>query len=141
MMVIERNCDYSQLREKLCGKKVLICRCGTCASLCNGIGSEASADTLSQKLQSDGITVTGIMSTSAACIMKKVRKLSGNIENNDADIILALTCNVGAENIRKIMGTDVINPIDTLGPGYLDEEGKPHLSDGSEPSDMSSPFC
>ncbi len=141
MMVIERNCGYSQLAENLSGKKVLICRCGTCASLCNGIGSEASADALSQKLQSDGITVTGIISTSAACIMKKVRKLSESTENNGADVILALTCNVGAENIRKIMQTNVINPIYTLGPGYLDEEGKPHLSDGSEPSDMSSPFC
>lgn len=140
MMLMERCCDYPELLESLRGRSVLIWSCSICASLCNGIGSKASAESLSDRLTSDGIDVKGIIMTGAACIMSKVRSTSDDSGIDGSDVILALSCNMGADNISRVTGKDVMNPIITIGYGYLDDDGIPRLPDGSTLSSKSSPF-
>ena len=48
-----------------------------------------------------------------------------------ADVILALTCDVGSELASEVFGLEAVNPVDTVGPGYLDRNGVPVLRDGS----------
>ena len=137
MMLMERSCDYPELRDSLKGRSVVIWACSTCASLCNGIGSKQSVQSLSERLRSDGVDVKETVSTGATCLMNRVRTMD---DVPDADVILALTCDMGAANIGRATGSVVMNPIVTIGRGYLDDDGVPRHPDGSLLSPKSSPF-
>lgn len=137
MMLMERSCDYPELRDSLKGRSVVIWACSTCASLCNGIGSKQSVQSLSERLRSDGVDVKDTVSTGATCLMNRVRTMD---DVPDADVILALTCDMGAANIGRATGRVVMNPIVTIGRGYLDDDGVPHHPDGSLLSPKSPPF-
>ena len=130
MMIMRRSVDYAGLLGQLRGKKVAIWTCDTCARLCNGIGGKASATALMERLVSDGIDVTGVLSTSASCIMSKVSSKYDSEIIDGCDIILALTYDVGSMCAEIAFDKDSINPIETLGPGYLDDNMMPILGDG-----------
>ena len=125
------------------GKKVAIWTCNTCARLCNDIGGTESSERLAEKLRNDGITITCVVSTSAACLEGKVISKKDEILSGDPDIILSMTCCAGDANAKKVFGKDTINPIITHGFGILAEDGTPILMDGTPVdslSDRSSPF-
>ena len=125
------------------GKRVAIWTCNTCARLCNNIGGTESSERLAEKLRSDGVEVTSVVSTSAACLEKKVIDKKAEILSGDPDIILSMTCCAGDANAKKVFGKDTINPIITHGFGILTEDGTPVLMDGTPVdslSDRSSPF-
>lgn len=130
MMVMERRCGYGDILAAAKGKRVLIWTCNTCARLCNNLGGDASASELASRLKADGVDVIGVLSTSASCLKSKVRSKS---ESLDAvpELIISMTCDIGARCVRDVFGTSVFEPFETLGPGYLDEGGVPRLSDGN----------
>ncbi len=143
MLIVSRSVDYSELLDMLRGKKVAIWTCNTCARLCNNIGGTESSERLAEKLMKDGIEVTGVVSTSAACLEKKVIDKKSEILTGSPDIILSMTCCAGDANAKKVFGKDTINPIITHGFGILAEDGTPILMDGTPVdslSDRSSPF-
>ena len=139
MMIMERAADLPELEDSLKGRKVFIWTCNTCARLCNGMGGEDSAGRLAEELRGKGIDVVGIGSTSASCLKAKVAA-KGCPEISSCDVILSLTCDIGSACARSVFSKDVINPFRTLGTGYLDEDGTPHLKDDSPITEMSEPY-
>ena len=131
MMIMRRSMDYPELLGQLRSRKVAIWTCDTCARLCNGLGGKASAIALMDRLKADGIDVTGVASTSASCIMSKVVPKMDSDTIFDVDVILCLTCDVGRDCVEAASLKDCLNPVVTLGPGYLDENMVPILADGS----------
>ena len=134
---------YPKLLDTVRGKRVAIWTCNTCARLCNNIGGTESSERLAEKLRSDGIEVTGVVSTSAACLEKKVIDKKDEILAGDPDIILSMTCCAGDANAKRVFGMDTINPIVTHGFGILTEDGRPIMMDGTPVdslTDRSSPF-
>ena len=138
MLIVSRNVDYPELLDMLRGKKVAIWTCNTCARLCNNIGGTESSEKLAEKLRSDGVEVTSVVSTSAACLEKKVIDKKAEILAGNPDIILSMTCCAGDANAKKVFGKDTINPIITHGFGILTEDGTPVLMDGTPVSILSS---
>ena len=135
--------DYPDLLDALKGKRVAVWTCNTCARLCNNIGGTESSERLAERLRGDGIQVIGVVSTSAACLEKKVIDKKTEILAGSPDIILSMTCCAGDANAKKVFGKDTVNPITTHGFGILAEDGTPILMDGtpvSSLSDRSSPF-
>lgn len=131
MMIMRRSVDYAELLGQLRGKKVAVWTCDTCARLCNGIGGKTSATALADRLVVDGVEVTGVLSTSASCLLPKVSSKYDPDVLDGCDVILSLTCDVGALCAELAFDRPSINPLDTLGPGYLDDNLVPILSDGS----------
>ena len=146
MLIISRSMDYSDLLDRLSGKKVAIWTCNTCARLCNSIGGTESSERLASKLREDGVEVTKVVSTSAACLGKKVAEKKDEVLSGNPDIILCMTCDAGAQNAGEFFGKEIINPIVTHGYGLLSDENIPILMDNgrkvpvSELSQRSSPF-
>ena len=142
-MIVSRDSDYSELLDRLRGKKVAIWTCNTCARLCNNIGGTESSEKLAEKLAADGVEITGVVSTSAACLEKKVIDKKEEILSGRPEVILSMTCCAGDSNARKVFGIGTINPIVTHGFGILTEDGIPMLMDGTPVdslSERSSPF-
>ncbi len=131
MMIMRRSVEYPELAEKLRPYKVCIWTCDTCARLCNGLGGKASATALMDRLRADGVHVTGVLSTSAGCIMSKLVDKCESKELEECDLILTLTCDVGSDCAGIVFMKECYNPVETLGPGYLDENRVPILGDGS----------
>ena len=104
MLIVSRNVDYSGLLDMLKGKKVAIWTCNTCARLCNNIGGTESSARLAEKLRDDGVEVTKVVSTSAACLEKKVIDKKNEILSGDPDIILSMTCCAGIPTRRRCSG-------------------------------------
>lgn len=143
MLIMSRSVDYPELLGVLKGKRVAIWTCNTCARLCNNIGGTESCERLAKKLSEDGVKVTKVVSTSAACLEDKVIGKKDEILFDDPDIILSMTCCAGDSNAKKVFGIETINPIITHGFGILTEDGTPVLMDGTPVtslSDRSSPF-
>ena len=146
MLIMSRSMDYPELLGMLKGKRVAIWTCNTCARLCNNIGGTDSCERLAEKLSKDGVKVTKVVSTSAACLEDKVIGKKDEILSDDPDIILSMTCSAGADNASRVFGKDIVNPITTFGYGILKEDGTPVLmKDGNmtpvgELSQLSSPF-
>lgn len=130
MMILRRGMDYPELRDSLRGKRVAIWTCGTCARLCNGIGGRDSAERLASKLRSDGVQAVCSIAVSASCMMEKVAERADDPVLGMCDVVVALACDVGSECARACTGKEVLNPLETLGPGYLDGNRIPILSDG-----------
>ena len=143
MLIVSRTVDYSELLDMLRGKKVAIWTCNTCARLCNNIGGTESSERLAEELRKDGVEVTGVVSTSAACRENNVVDKKAEILAGNPDVILSMTCCAGDANAKKVFGRDTINPIVTHGFGILTDDGTPVLMDGTSVdslSDRSSPF-
>ena len=143
MLIVSRSMDYRELLDKLRGKRVAIWTCNTCARLCNNIGGTESSERLAERLRDDGVEVLGVVSTSAACLEKKVIDKKSEILSGDPDVILSMTCCAGDANAEKAFGKETINPIVTHGFGILTENGTPVLMDGTPVgslTDRSSPF-
>ena len=130
-MIVRRGTDYPGLRDSLRGKRVAVFTCNTCARLCNNVGGKDSAERLASQLRKDGIDALRVISVPAACIMAKVREVSDDPVAERCDVLLTLTCEVGEMCAGACFGKDTVNPLETLGTGYLDDNGVPTLSDGS----------
>jgi len=129
MMIMARDRSYAELRSAIEGKRAAIWTCGTCARSCWEFGGIESADRLAAALRKDGIDVTDVRSVSAGCI---VPKLIGNAGfGNGSDVIVSLTCSIGAECAERVFGKPVINPAVTYGSGFLDSEGPVTVSGGT----------
>lgn len=131
MIMMVRDRDYPALIKDLRGKRVAIWTCNTCARLSKGLGGLESAERLAESLRKDGIDVVGIGAVSASCVEKKlIEKSEGGFTEN-ADVILSLTCNVGSFLAGKVFDIPVINPVITLGPGYIGAGNELFLVDGN----------
>ncbi|MDN5357868.1 MAG: hypothetical protein AB7D42_02525 [Candidatus Methanomethylophilaceae archaeon] len=131
MIIAGRNRDYKELSESLSRKRVLVLACNTCVKLCGGLGGADAAERLSDKLSKDGIDVTGTMVVSASCIGSRVREKFDPEMLASFDVILSLTCPLGASCVAAVSGKDICNPVETIGIGYLDEDGTPIVVSGS----------
>lgn len=131
MIIAGRNRDYRELSESLRNKKILLLTCNTCVRLCGELGGKKSADKLSDKLSEDGFDVIDVIDVSAACIASTVLKKLTTDKMDDSDVILSLTCPLGAACVASISGMDVFNPLEMIGVGYLDEDGVPIVVSGS----------
>ena len=140
MMIMRRSMEYPQLRDALRGKRVAIWTCNTCARLCNGIGGKDSAERLAAKLRKDGIDVLRVISVPASCIMDRVCEASEDRVAEMCDVIVTLVCEVGSNCASMCFDKEIVNPIDTLGYGYLDENRMPVLADGRVVMMGCSPF-
>lgn len=121
MMVMESRMDYDGILRSLAGRRVLIWTCNTCARLC-GVGGTDVAEALADRLRSDGIDIVGVVSVSASCITDKVL---GRMPERDYDDILCLSCSVSAHILGIHTDADIVEPLCTLGPGYLSSDGVP----------------
>ncbi len=119
MQIMARSYGYPELLEQLRGKKVYMWTCNTCARIC-GVGGDANARSLGERLAADGIDIVGYGSTGASCIASNIRKCQ-TPEIEDCGIVLSLTCGIGAELCGRISGKEVLNPVSTLGTGYRDD--------------------
>ncbi len=134
MQIMARSYGYPELLEQLRGKKVYMWTCNTCARIC-GVGGDANARSLGERLAADGIDIVGYGSTGASCIASNIRKCQ-TPEIEDCGIVLSLTCGIGAELCGRISGKEVLNPVCTLGAGYRDDGKVCRLmrTDGSDPA-------
>ena len=121
VLMIARDRPYSELRDSLKGKKVAIWTCNTCARLCFDIGGSESAERLASALRNDGVEVLGVLHTAASCLEKKVREKYDEVIIGQADVVLSMTCNIGALCAERAFGKDVMNPVATLGVGFVGE--------------------
>jgi hypothetical protein len=131
VIISGRNRDYRELSESLSKKKVLVLTCNTCVRICGGIGGAEAGKRLSDKLSEDGIDVTGTICVSASCIGSRVREKFDTGMLARSDVILSLTCPLGASCVAAASGKDVCNPIEMIGIGYIDEDGVPIVVSGS----------
>ena len=125
MQVMARDRDYGDLVGDLRGRSVLVWTCDTCARFC-GIGGRDRAEDIASRLSSDGIAVSGVVRSSACCFMRKAREMAASVEGYD--MVLALCCDMGARNASEATGREVLNPVVTFGPGYLDDGGAPRIA-------------
>ena len=95
MLIMSRSMDYPELLGMLRGKRVAIWTCNTCARLCNNIGGTESCERLAEKLAEDGVTVTKVVSTSAACLEDKVLGKRDEVLFDDPEAVLSMTCSAG----------------------------------------------
>ncbi|MCQ2086232.1 MAG: hypothetical protein MJY54_02270 [archaeon] len=131
MLIVARDRSYPELLSSVDGKRIHIWTCNTCARLCGKIGGKDSANILMNKLKANGIDVIGVSYVSASCIMPIVESKRNEIPNEEITI-LALTCNIGAKCVKDAFNKKVLNPIKTLGPGYIDSSGKAILFNSAE---------
>jgi hypothetical protein len=120
--MVARDRPYSELKNNLVGKKVVIWTCNTCARLCYGVGGKESAERLEAALREDGIDVLGVFDTSASCLEGKVRSRYDEEVFGKADVVLSLTCNIGALCAKRVFGKEILNPLATVGAGFADSE-------------------
>lgn len=119
MMVRDRT--YRELMESLVGKRVAVWTCNTCARFADVGGADAAAR-LADALRADGIDAYPAGSTSASCFEGKV---AAKLDlSKDPDVIVSLTCDMGALCAGKVSSKEVVNPILTLGPGFITSEGR-----------------
>ena len=128
MQLMARDRDLPQLVEELRGKRVMIWTCNTCARLCN-VGGSSNAQRLATALRSEGIEVTSVASAKASCIAPSVRE-NGGKQSESCDTVLVLACDSACEVAGRVFGKPCVNPVVTIGTGYLTEEGEP-VSAGS----------
>ena len=126
MTVMARDREYPQLLEDVRGRRVLVWTCNTCARLCN-VGGREAGDRLAERLAADGVDVAGCVCSSAACFMSKADRMASEAPG-DYDLVLVLTCDMGARNAAEATGREVLNPVVTFGTGYLDREGRNRLA-------------
>lgn len=120
--MVARDRPYSELKDELVGKKVVIWTCNTCARLCNNIGGNDAAERLAAALEKDGVEILGILSTSASCLEGKVRAKEDKGMMEKADVVLSMTCNIGALCAERVFGKEVLNPLVTVGAGFVGED-------------------
>ena len=125
--MVVRDRTYSELKDSLIGKKVIIWTCGTCVKLCYEIGGNESAQRLASALKNDGVDVIAVLETNAACLEGKVRTKYDPELMKKADVILSLTCNIGALCAKRVFGMQILNPVATLGAGFADEKRRKYV--------------
>ncbi len=125
MQLMLRDREFPELAEQLRGKKVFVWTCNTCARLCD-VGGSANAQRLAASLRSEGVEVTGVGSAKAACVMSSVIDATCSASQS-CDVVLALTCDVGSRVAGEAFRRPCLNPIVTLGTGFLDASRTPVL--------------
>lgn len=127
MLMMARDRDYQALLAAVRGRRVLVWTCNTCVRLCGGIGGRDAAERLAAQLRADGVEVVGVGAVSASCLAGKVREGLAPLPAGACDVVLALTCDVGALTAGRLADRPVLNPLVTFGAGYLREDGIPVL--------------
>lgn len=130
MQLMLRDRDLAQLVSDLRGKKVMIWTCNTCARLCD-VGGSSNAQRLATALRSEGIEVTSVASAKASCIATSVRD-NGGKQSESCDIVLVLACDAARIVAERTFSKPCVNPVTTIGPGYLSEDGVPVSVGGPE---------
>ncbi len=125
MQLMLRDREFGELAEALRGKRVMIWTCNTCARLCD-VGGSANAQRLAAALRSEGVEVTGVASAKASCIMSSVEDCKGPASDS-CDVVLALTCDIGSRVAGEAFCRPCLNPVVTLGTGFLDSDRVPVL--------------
>ena len=128
MQLMARDRGLAELVSELRGKRVMIWTCNTCARLCN-VGGSSNAQRLATALRSEGIEVSSVASAKASCIASSVRDNGGKL-SDACDTVLVLACDSACELAGKVFGKPCVNPVVTIGTGYLAEDGEP-VSAGS----------
>ena len=128
MQLMLRDRDLAQLVSDLRGKKVMIWTCNTCARLCD-VGGSSNAQRLATALRSEGIEVTSVASAKASCIATSVRD-NGGKQSEACDIVLVLACDTARIVAGEVFARPCLNPVVTVGPGYISESGTPVSSEG-----------
>jgi len=59
MIILEKDMRPSEILDKVCGRKVSVWTCNTCARLCNGMGGDEAAERLCAYLRDNGVPVPG----------------------------------------------------------------------------------
>jgi len=124
MLIVAKDRSYDDLLKDVAGKKVHIWTCNTCARLCYGLGGKDSAERLALRLEQDGVKVTGVNSTSASCIGSNLRRI---VIPDDTEMMISLTCDLGAVCASGVFRKEVLNPVRTIGPGVISEDCGPVL--------------
>ncbi len=132
MQLMLRDRELGELVEDLRGKRVMIWTCNICARLCD-VGGSANAQRLAAALRSEGIEVTGVASAKASCVMSSVTACRGPASDS-CEVVLALTCDMGSRVAGEAFGRPCLNPVVTLGTGFLDADRTPVLGGGPEKS-------
>lgn len=70
------------------------------------------------------------MSAKAACVMSSADDLKKTLKA-DFDTVLALTCEAGSRVAVRVFGAETVNPVVTVGTGYLDSVRGPMVLDVS----------
>ena len=71
--------------------------------------------------------MAGCVCSSAACFMTKADRMASEAEG-EYDLVVSLTCDMGARNAVEATGREVLNPVVTFGTGYLDRQGRNRLA-------------
>ena len=130
MQLMARDRDLGELVAELRGKRVMIWTCNTCARLCN-VGGSSNAQRLATALRSEGIEVTAVASAKASCIASSAKE-NGGKQSDSCDLILVLACDAACRVAERVFSKPCLNPVITIGPGYLSEDGVPVSVGGSE---------
>ena len=130
MQLMARDRGLAELVSELRGKRVMIWTCNTCARLCD-VGGSSNAQRLATALRSEGIDVTSVASAKAACIASSARE-NGGKQSGSCDIVLVLACDAARRVAERTFSKPCVNPVVTIGPGYLSEDGVPVSVGGPE---------
>jgi ferredoxin len=105
------------------GKKVYLIGCGTCATICH-TGGKSEVLAMKEKLEGEGIKVTGWMVIPTACddltrdaLKEEAKAIAA------ADAILALTCAFGVQTIAMYSDKPVYPALNTLFVGKEETPG------------------
>lgn len=118
MIITKQKPDLLKNLEKY--DEILIIGCGNCATICK-TGGEEEVKALAEKL---GDRVIGSIVIESPCNLKFLKRdLKPSIYNN-AKVIVALCCGVGAQTIVEFTNKEVIPGLDTLFLGEVGVKGK-----------------
>jgi len=122
-MVIARSMDYGELLDSLRGGRAALWSCRTCARLCGLAGDEA-VERLERRLLQDGVEMSPATAVSASCLQDKVGAKISAAALDDAETVVALCCDIGAEMLASALpGKRILLPTVTLGQGARAGDG------------------
>jgi hypothetical protein len=124
MLIMAKDRGYDDLLKDIAGRNVHVWTCNTCARLCYGLGGRESAERLARRLREDDVNIVGVSAVPASCIESSIRKAA---VPDVADLILSLTCDIGAKCAGDVFGKKVLNPVTTFGQGMISEDRGPVL--------------
>jgi ferredoxin len=105
-------------------KKVYLIGCGTCATICH-TGGKSEVLEMKEKLEGEGIKVTGWMVIPTACDELTRDALKENAKDIEAaDAILVMTCAFGVQTIAMYSDKPVYPALNTLFVGKEETPGR-----------------
>ncbi|MCC6013095.1 MAG: methylenetetrahydrofolate reductase C-terminal domain-containing protein [Candidatus Verstraetearchaeota archaeon] len=104
--------------------KIFVIGCGTCATKCQ-TGGEKEVEELVNKIKNMNKIAIGKV-VESPCDLRVLKRDLMNYKNeiNDAEVIVALCCGVGAQTISEFSNKEVIPGLDTLFIGMVERIGR-----------------